>query len=235
MPLRAVPTAATGPYYARVRESHRAKPSRVETRPRPGACHPALPHGARARLGPPRVAETPRRSLCGGRARAGLHRKAPPMSTRSQRHRGRSSQSDARPFAGMRPGNRYAAGGDIGAQERMAGGPDGDAPQRGRAWGTSTADLAAVADWCVARGRQPAARASTGGYGRPRWETWAARGRQGCRIRAQALTPGPGRTRDVGWTVRGGRPGPARAGAKRPGVPRQTAWRGAPSYARVPN
>jgi hypothetical protein len=39
----------------------------------------------------------------------------------SQRHRGRSSQGEARPFEGMRQVKPYAAGGDSGAHEIMAG------------------------------------------------------------------------------------------------------------------
>jgi hypothetical protein len=112
------------------------------------------------------------------------------MSTHSTRARSRSSQGAAPPR------------GDIGAHERMAGVPAGDAPQLVRACGTSTADLDAGADWGVARGIQTAALAAPGGYGRPLCETLAARGRQGWLRRAQASTPGPDRKsegRDWRW------------------------------------
>ena len=119
------------------------------------------------------------------------------MSTRSTRHRRRSSQGETRPFAGMRQMNPHAAGGDIGAHEIMAGVPDGDAQQLVRAFGTSTADLDALADWCVDRGIPTAAMESTGVYWLPLFETLEARGMQCCLISAQAITHGPGRKSDV--------------------------------------
>ena len=85
------------------------------------------------------------------------------MRTRSPRHRGRASQREARPCAGMRQVNRHAAGGDIGAQAIMVCVPDGDDQQRVRAFGTDTADRDPVADWCMDCGIQMAAMASTGG------------------------------------------------------------------------
>ena len=86
------------------------------------------------------------------------------MSTLSKRHRRRSSPGEARPFDGMSTINPHAAGIDMGAHAIMACVPDGADHQLGRAFGTSTADLDAVADWCVDRGIQTAAMESTGGY-----------------------------------------------------------------------
>jgi transposase len=63
------------------------------------------------------------------------------MSKRSNRHRTRSSQGEARPFAGMRKINSHAAGVDIGAHEIVACVPDGDDQQIVRTFGTYTADL----------------------------------------------------------------------------------------------
>ena len=84
------------------------------------------------------------------------------MSKLSKRPRSRSSQGEARPCEGMRHVTRYAAGVDIGAHAIMACVPDGDDHQLVRAFGTSTADLDALADWCVDRGIQTAAMESTG-------------------------------------------------------------------------
>ena len=53
------------------------------------------------------------------------------MSTRSTRHRVRSSQGKARPCDGMRQLNVHATGVDIGAHEIMAGVPNGDEQQKG--------------------------------------------------------------------------------------------------------
>jgi transposase len=119
------------------------------------------------------------------------------MSKLSQRHRGRSSQSEARPFAGMRQVNRHAAGVDIGAHEIMACVPDGDDQQLVRAFGTYTADLDTLADWFVDRGIQTAAMESTGVYWIPLFETLEARGIQCCLISAQAIKHVPGRKSDV--------------------------------------
>ena len=84
------------------------------------------------------------------------------MSKLSNRNRSRASQGEIRPFDGMRTGNAYAAGVDIGAHAIMACVPDGDDPQLVRAFGTYTTDLEAVADWFVDRGIQTAAMESTG-------------------------------------------------------------------------
>ena len=84
------------------------------------------------------------------------------MSTLSRRLRARLSQGDTRPFEGRRTVNLHAAGVDIGAHEIMACVPDGDDQQLVRAFGTSTADLEALAAWCMDRGIQTAAMASTG-------------------------------------------------------------------------
>lgn len=118
------------------------------------------------------------------------------MSQRSQRHRGQSSQGEARPFAGMRPVNPHAAGGAMGAHAIRACGPVGDDPQLVRAFGTSTAALDALADWCIDRDIQTVAMASPGGYGIPRLETLAARGIPGWLSSAQAIQPVPGRQSD---------------------------------------
>jgi hypothetical protein len=75
--------------------------------------------------------------------------------------------------------------------------PDGDDQQLVRAFGTSTADLDALADWFVDRGIQTAAMASTGVYWLPLFETLEARGLQCCLMRAQAITQVPGRKSDV--------------------------------------
>ena len=84
------------------------------------------------------------------------------MRTLSKRHRARSSQGETRPFEGMRTVNLHAAGVDIGAHEIMACVPDGDDQQIVRAFGTYTADLAALADWFIDRGIQTVAMESTG-------------------------------------------------------------------------
>jgi hypothetical protein len=79
----------------------------------------------------------------------------------------------------------------------MAWVPDGAAQQLGRAFGTDTAALDAVADWFLDRGIQTVAMASTGVYWIPRFEPLDARGLQGCLISAQAITHVPGRKSDV--------------------------------------
>ena len=84
------------------------------------------------------------------------------MSQRSRRHRAQASQGEARPFAGMRKITRQAAGVDIGAHEIVACVPDGEDQQIVRTFGTSTADLQTLADWCVDRGMQTVAMESTG-------------------------------------------------------------------------
>jgi hypothetical protein len=91
----------------------------------------------------------------------------------------------------------HAAGVDIGAHERMACVPDGNNQQLVRAFGTYTADLDALADWCIDRGIETAAMESTGGYWIPLFETLEARGIPCCLISAQAITHVPGRTSDV--------------------------------------
>jgi hypothetical protein len=97
----------------------------------------------------------------------------------------------------MRTVNSHAAGVDIGAHEIMACVPDGDDQQIVRAFGTSTADLESLADWCIDRGIQTVAMASTGVSWLPLCETLAARGIQGCRRSAQSLKHVPGRTSAV--------------------------------------
>jgi hypothetical protein len=119
------------------------------------------------------------------------------MSTLRTRQRRRSSQGAARPFAGLPQVNPHAAGVDIGAHAIMAWGPDGDTQPLVRALGTYTADVDAVADWCVDRGILPVALESTGVYWMPLFATLEARGLPGCLISAQALQDVPGRTNDV--------------------------------------
>jgi transposase len=119
------------------------------------------------------------------------------MSKLSKRHRIRSSPGEARPFDGMRQINAHAAGVDIGAHAILAGVPDGDDQQLVRAFGTYTADLDALADWCVDRGIQTAAMESTGVYWIPLFETLEARGIQCGLISAQAIKHVPGRKSDV--------------------------------------
>ena len=119
------------------------------------------------------------------------------MSTLRTRPRARSAQGAARPFAGMRQVTPHAAGVDSGAQERVAGVPDGEAQQIVRPFGTATAALQTRADWCVDRGLQTVAMASPGVYGMPLFEALAARGLPCCLRSAQSLTRGPGRKRAV--------------------------------------
>jgi len=119
------------------------------------------------------------------------------MSKLSTRHRIRSSQGEARPCDGMRPVNPHAAGVDIGAHEIMAGVPVGDDQQLVRAFGPSTADLDALADWLVDRGIPTVAMESTGVYWMPLFATLEARGIPCCLISAQAIQHVPGRTSDV--------------------------------------
>jgi len=69
--------------------------------------------------------------------------------------------------------NAHAAGIDIGAHDILACVPDGDDQQLVRAFGTYTADLDALADWCVDCGIQC------------------------CLISAQAIKHVPGRKSDV--------------------------------------
>jgi len=63
----------------------------------------------------------------------------------------------------------------MGAHEIMACVSDGDDPQLGRAFGTYTAELDAVVDWCVDRGLQTVAMKATGVYWLPLCETLEAR------------------------------------------------------------
>jgi transposase len=97
----------------------------------------------------------------------------------------------------MRQVNPHAAGVDIGAQEIVACVPDGHDRQIVRPFGTSTADLHALAAWCLARGSETVAMESTGVYGMPLCEELAARGLPGCRISAQSSKRVPGRKSDV--------------------------------------
>jgi transposase len=93
--------------------------------------------------------------------------------------------------------NPSAAGVDIGAHEIMACVPDGPDQQLVRAFGTYTIDLDSLADWCIDRGIQTVAMASTGVYGIPRFETLEARGIPCCLIRASSVKHVPGRKSDV--------------------------------------
>ena len=127
------------------------------------------------------------------------------MSKLSKRNRHRSSQGETRPFDGMSTINAHAAGVDIGAHEIMACVPDGDDQQLVRAFGTYTADLDAVADWCVDRGIQTAAMESTGVYWIPLFETLEARGIQCCLISAQRSSTCQD-AKVTCWTVSGSKP-----------------------------
>jgi hypothetical protein len=71
------------------------------------------------------------------------------MSKRSKCPRTRSSQGEAHPFAGMWKVTPQATGVDSGAREIVACVPDGDDQQIVRTFGTYTADLQTLADWCV--------------------------------------------------------------------------------------
>ena len=119
------------------------------------------------------------------------------MSKLSKRHRGPSSQGAARPFEGMGQVTPHAAGVDMGAHEMMACVPVGDDQQLVRAFGTYTADLDALADWCIDRDIQTVAMESTGVYWLPLFETREARGIQCCLSSAQAITHVPGRKSNV--------------------------------------
>jgi len=114
----------------------------------------------------------------------------------STRHRTRASQGAIRPCAGMRHVTPHAAGVDLGAPEMLAGVPDGDDQPMIRVFGTATVAREALADWCLDRGIQTVAMASTGVSWLPRFETLAARGLQGCVSSAASLTRVPGHTSD---------------------------------------
>ena len=119
------------------------------------------------------------------------------MSKRRKRPRARSPHGEARPCEGMRHVNRYAAGVDIGAQEIIACVPAGDDQHIVRAFGTYTAALESLADWCGDRGIQTVAMESTGVSWLPRCETLEAHGLPCCRISARAIKQVPGRTSAV--------------------------------------
>jgi hypothetical protein len=112
------------------------------------------------------------------------------MSKLSTRPRARSSPGEARPCAGVRKGSLHAAGVAIGAHELVACVPDGEDQQLVRTFGPYTTDLQTLADWCVDRGSETIARASTGGYGIPLFEALEARGLRGCLLSAQSIYPG---------------------------------------------
>jgi len=119
------------------------------------------------------------------------------MSRLSKRHRTRSAQGEARPFAGMRKVTPHAAGVDIGAHEIVACVPDGEDQQIVRTFGTYTTDLHTLADWFVDRGIQTVAMESTGVYWIPLFEELEARGLSCCLISAQSIKRVPGRKSDV--------------------------------------
>jgi transposase len=124
------------------------------------------------------------------------------MRTRSRRHRVRSSQGATRPCVGMRQSTAHAAGVDMGAPAIVAGVPAGADQQIVRPFGTDTAALQTRADWCVDRGIQTVALASTGVSWLPRFEAVAARGFHCCLSRAQSMQRVPGRqsaVRDWPW------------------------------------
>lgn len=119
------------------------------------------------------------------------------MSKLSKRQRARSSQGEARPFAGIRQVTPHAAGVDIGAHEIVACVPDGADQQLVRTFGTYTAELQTLADWFVDRGIQTVAMESTGVYWIPLFEELEARGLHCCLISAQSIKRIPGRKSDV--------------------------------------
>jgi len=71
------------------------------------------------------------------------------MSKKSKRTPGLET---AHPFAGLRPINPHAAGGDIGATEIVACVPGDATPQLVRAFGTYTVDLQALCQWFRTQG-----------------------------------------------------------------------------------
>src|SRR5262245_55137985 len=115
------------------------------------------------------------------------------MSQLSQRHRARSSQGEARPFAGMRQVNPHAAGVDIGAHEIVACVPEGDDQQIVRPFGTYPAALQTLPAWVVDRGLQTVAMEAPGVSWIPFCEELEARGLQCCLISVQAIKRVPGR------------------------------------------
>jgi transposase len=119
------------------------------------------------------------------------------MSKLSHRPQTRSSQGEARPFAGMRQVTPHAAGVDIGAHELVACVPNGDDQQLVRTFGTYTTDLQTLADWLVACSIQTVAMESTGVYWMPLFEELEARGLQCCLISARSIKRVPGRKSDV--------------------------------------
>jgi transposase len=119
------------------------------------------------------------------------------MSKVSKRKRAQSSQGAIRSCDGMSKINACAAGVDMGAHEILACVPDGDDQQIVRACGTYTAALDSLADWCIDRGIQTVAMASTGVYWMPLFETLEARGIPCCLLRASSVQHVPGRKSDV--------------------------------------
>ncbi len=119
------------------------------------------------------------------------------MSQLSKRHRARSAQGEARPFAGMRKVTPHAVGIDIGAHEIVVCVPDGEDQQIVRTFGTYTTDLHTLADWLVERGIQTVAMESTGVYWIPLFEELEARGLHCCLISARSIKRVPGRKSDV--------------------------------------
>jgi hypothetical protein len=101
------------------------------------------------------------------------------------------------PVRGHAPGPPHAAGVDIGAQEIVACVPDGEDQQIVRTFGTDTAALQTLADWCVDCGLQTVAMASTGVYGLPLCEALEARGLPCCLSSAPSMQRVPGRQSDV--------------------------------------
>ena len=96
----------------------------------------------------------------------------------------------------MRHVTPHAAGVDMGAQESVAGVPDGAEQQMVRTCGTYTAALQALADWVVDRGLQTVAMASPGVSWRPRFAEWEARGLPCCLSSARSIPRVPGRQSD---------------------------------------
>jgi transposase len=93
--------------------------------------------------------------------------------------------------------NPHAAGLDIGSEAIWACVPEDRDPQPGRAFGTFTPDLQALADWLAACHIETVAMESTGVYWIPVYEILEARGFRAHLVTARHLKHVPGRKSDV--------------------------------------
>jgi len=96
----------------------------------------------------------------------------------------------------MRTITAHAAGVDMGAQEIVAGVPEGEDQQIVHTFGTYTAELQPLADWFVDRGLQTVAMESTGVSWLPLCEALEGRGFPCCLISAHSIQRVPGRQSD---------------------------------------